>query len=172
MNIREIELPGIGKKFEMITRAGDKVVVIVHDDGRRECYHFEHGDPSASRSMVTLDDDESRLLAGIIGGMAYAPKALETIEMALGDLILEWYRVEPSFKCVGKTIGELDVRQSTGATIIAVIGRGAAKQVNPGPETLLIADSVLVVAGERGQQKLFKEMIMNGRDGAYGLHRI
>lgn len=163
MNIREIDLPGIGKKFQLIARDGSKLVLVVHDDGRRECYHFDSAVAEESLSMVTLDDDEARLVAGILGGMTYKPKALETMEMALDELILEWYRVDPDSGCVGRTIGELNVRQRCGVTIIALIEKhNAARHINPGPEVSLTADCTLVVAGERRQQKLFKSILKNG----------
>ncbi|CAH1212415.1 K(+)/H(+) antiporter subunit KhtT [Paenibacillus plantiphilus] len=162
MTIRETDLPGIGKKFQVTTRGGDKLVIVVHDDGRRECYHFDPENPDDTVSIVTLDDDEARMVAAIIGGMTYKPRALETIEVALDDLIIEWYRVEPEYKCVGKTIGELNVRQISGATIIAIVGKQQSKQINPGPDVVIKAEATLIVAGERGQQKLFKNIMMNG----------
>ncbi|MBO9598614.1 MAG: cation:proton antiporter regulatory subunit [Cohnella sp.] len=164
MNIMETDLPGIGKKFQVSARSGDKLVIIVHDDGRRECYHFEHGDPEESISMVTLDDDEARVVAAMIGGMTYKPKTLETIEVALNDLVIEWVKIEADFACVGRSIGEMDIRRNCGATVIALVEPNGAKTINPGPEFLLREDAMLVAAGERAQHKWLKRLLRDGGD--------
>lgn len=162
MNLKETDIPGIGKKFVIETRSGEKLAIIIHDDGRRELYHFEEENREDSISMVTLDDDEAKYISAIIGGVTYQPTALENIEVALGDLIIEWYRLEPNYKAIGKTIGELRIRQRSGATIIAVIEKNQKKHVNPGADLLLTADALVVVIGERLHQQQIRHILMNG----------
>ncbi len=157
--IRESDLPGIGRKFQLEARSGDRLVIVIHDDGRRELYHFDSNDPDELLSMVTLSDTEARQVAGIIGGLNYAPKALESASINLDDLLIEWYKVEPGSQAIGKTIGQLQVRQTTGATIMALIEKDGSKRINPGSDQMLAEDVTLVVAGERQQVQSFKRLI-------------
>lgn len=158
MNIRESELPGIGYKFEIVTKNQDKLVIVIHDDGRREIYHFDSNDFDEVLSSVTLNDSEARQIGGILGGMAYKPKALETVEFAFDDLIIEWFKVERGAPAVDKTIGEIDIRNHFGVTVIAIKKRNTKNSINPGPETVLEAGDTLVISGERNQ---IKELIKN-----------
>ncbi|SEN17844.1 potassium/proton antiporter regulatory subunit, CPA2 family [bacterium A37T11] len=158
--VRESDLLGIGKKYQIETVAGDNMVVVIHDDGRRELYRYDE-EESESRCVMTLSDEESRQVAGIIGGLSYKPKALETIEVALDDLIIEWYKVEENSLSNQKSIGELEVRKRTGASIIAAI-KGGDSTINPGPEYVLKAGTTLVVAGKRNHIKLLKEILKAG----------
>ncbi|MFC3771670.1 cation:proton antiporter regulatory subunit [Paenibacillus sp. GCM10012303] len=162
LNIRESDLPGIGRKFCLDTRSGDKLVIVIHNDDRRELYHLNPDDPDEVTSMITLDDEEARTVSGILSGITYKPKQLDTQEMMLDGLLIEWLRIEPLSLCIGKRIGELDIRRRTGATIIAVIEKNHQKCMNPGPEYMFAAGSTLVVAGERMHLKELKQLLLNG----------
>ncbi|ABS73374.1 MULTISPECIES: cation:proton antiporter regulatory subunit [Bacillus] len=164
MNIKENDLPGIGKKFEIETRNHEKMTIIIHDDGRREIYRFDDRDPDELLASISLDDAEARQIAAIIGGMVYKPQALESIEMAFNDLIIEWFKVEKGAKAAGRTLGELDVRQNYDVTVIAIIKHNQKKLLNPGADSLLEANDTLVLSGERKHlKKLIQDFL--SRDG-------
>jgi len=163
VKIRESELPGIGQKFEIITRNDEKLVIVIHDDGRRELYHFdnEHEDVISS---ITLNDQESRQLASIIGGMVYKPQALETIEMSLGDLVIEWFKVEPGSKAISQTIGSIDIRSNYNVTVIAHSKKGKKQLNNPGPDSIIETGDTLVISGERKEiRNLTRELLTDER---------
>jgi TrkA domain protein len=156
MNIKESDLPGIGKKFEFLTKNQEKMTVIIHDDGRREIYRMDENDPDEIISCISLNDNEARQVAAILGGIVYKPQALESIEMAFNDLIIEWYKVEKLAKAVGRTLGELDVRQNFDVTVIAIIKKNQEKLLNPGADSIIEEGDTLVLSGER---KSLKQLI-------------
>ncbi|MBO8140955.1 MAG: cation:proton antiporter regulatory subunit [Firmicutes bacterium] len=162
-SIRESDLPGIGRKFLLETSHGDRVVVVIHDDGRRQIFLYRPEDPEEPAAVATMDDDEARKLAAIIGGMTYTPKALQSLEVALDDLVIDWYRVPSHAPAVGKTIGELQLRQRTGATIIALVRPETKEQrLNPGPDEVIHQNATLVVAGTRDHVRALKELLTGG----------
>jgi CPA2 family monovalent cation:H+ antiporter-2 len=62
----------------------------------------------------------------------------------------ETLSVEPDSTAVGLTIGELKLRKKTGVTIIAIT-RDGHTEINPGPETRIQAEDVLVLLGAEEQ---------------------
>lgn len=164
MNIRESELPGIGCKFEVITKGNEKLVIVIHDDGRRKMYHFD-ADHDESISSISLRDSEARQIAAILGGMVYRPQALDTIEMAFEGLSIEWFKVENNAPVVQKTIGSLHVRKTYNVTIIAILKKNMKKFFNPGPDSIIEAGDMLVLSGARHEVKrIINELLSSGGD--------
>ena len=93
IDLRETRLPGVGVKYAFRTGAGARIAVILHTDGIREIYFFRHASDEEPRVVIRLDDDEARQLGAVLGGAYERPKIVEELEMALGELTIEWIPV-------------------------------------------------------------------------------
>lgn len=160
--IREAELPGLGKKYQLNLENGDQVAVIIHDDGTRELYYFS-GDGDDPLAAITLSDQESRQLGSIIGGAFYQPRTLERLDAAVSDLRIEWLKVSEKSGIAGRSIGELGLRKNHGITIIAVMedkGRGRKEtiHINPGPGYAFKPGHTVIAAGKSDKMKEFEKM--------------
>ena len=164
-SISESNLPGIGRKFQVETISGDRLIIVIHDDGRRELYHYDRKNLERADSVLTLTDGEARQIAGIVGGLTYVPKSLPSAEVVLDDLVLEWFSIEPKAACIGKTIRDLQARTATGASIISIIEANRVKRTNPEADTLLNEGATLILAGDRSNIAALKRLLVFGKGG-------
>ena len=163
MSISEVFLPGVGRKFEVETLEGERLVIVIHDDGTRELYHFTRRNLDRPASVLRLSDGEARQIAGIIGGLTYVPRSLPIAEVILGDLVLEWFKIEPGAACIGKTIHDLHVRTATGASIVSILEPDQTKRTNPEADTVLNEGATLIVAGDRRTINSLKRLLVKGQ---------
>jgi TrkA domain protein len=72
MEIREVELPGVGRKYAVRTDEGERLTVIVHATGQHEVYLFQGGSefPTAA---VRLGAAEAAELGAILRDEWRAP---------------------------------------------------------------------------------------------------
>jgi CPA2 family monovalent cation:H+ antiporter-2 len=68
------------------------------------------------------------------------------VAQALGSASTETFVVRGDSPAAGKTIGELKLRTKTGVSVVAIIHDGTA-EINPGPETSINEEDVLVLLG-------------------------
>lgn len=160
--ISETYLPGVGRKFQIETLRGDRLVIVIHDDGDRELYHFERKNMDRPASVITLTDGEARQIAGIVGGLTYVPKSLPNAEVILDDLVLDWFTIEKGAACIGKTIRELQARTRTGASIVSLVEANHVKRTNPEADTVLNEGATLVLAGDRKTIAELKRLLTEG----------
>jgi TrkA domain protein len=161
--ISESYLPGIGRKFQIETTSGDRLIIVIHDDGIRELYHYDRKDLDRADSVLTLTDGEARQIAGIVGGLSYVPKALPTTELVMDDLVLEWFTIESDAASIGRTIRELQARTATGASIVSIIEPDKVNRVNPGADTIINEGATFILAGDRRNITVLKKLLQNGK---------
>ncbi|MCL7416639.1 MAG: potassium transporter TrkA [Halalkalicoccus sp.] len=152
MDVSETDLPGVGKRFEVDLEEGGVAVVVIHNSGRRELFYRESPDADGEE-LLDLTDQESRVVGSILEGAYFQPVRTESPETMLGEgVILEWYTLDGETPIVGKTLEETDIRERTGATIIAV-ERGEEVIASPEADFRLEAGDIAVAVGTRENQR-------------------
>ena len=153
MQVQEHDLPGVGKKFALTTNEGERMAVVIHNTGHREIYMFRPGEEFPTQA-VRLEDAEARMLGAILGGAYFQPAVAESMDMVLGQLSVEWFRVPADSPLAGRTIQDSAIRTSTGASVIAIL-RGGRSHPNPEPGDVMHPGDTLLVVGNRQQVQRF-----------------
>jgi len=147
MTVYETDVPGVGKKFEVEMDKSERLVILLHHDGKREVFHKPDPDADAER-LFTLSGQLAREVGAILQGAYFQPVETDEVEVPLGEAIIEWLDVSGDGELVGQTLGDASLRQRTGVSVIA-IQRGSDTVPNPGPEETIAAGDVLVTLGTR-----------------------
>jgi TrkA domain protein len=159
--LQETRLPGIGTKFTIRTGEGSRLTVILHNDGKRELYYFRRGADDEPRAVITLDDDEARQLGAVLGGAYERPKIVEDLEMALGELLIEWTPVPDTSPWIAKSLAEAGFRAKIGITVIAIL-REPESVTGALPHDVIQQGDTLVTVGKAGSYATFRKMLAEG----------
>jgi TrkA domain protein len=161
VDLRETRLPGIGVKYGFRTSEGGRLAIVLHNDGVREIYFFRHERDDEPSVVIRLDDDEARQLGAIIGGAYERPKIVEDLELALGELTIEWVPVPEDSPLLGKTLAECGFRAKTGITVIAIL-RDPEPVAGAQPADTIEQGDTLVTVGKLGQYSAFRKLLAEG----------
>jgi TrkA domain protein len=113
------DLPGIGRSYQMTGTNGGRITVVIHHSRRRVVYGLNASADQAS--AVELSDHRARKLGAILGGAFFKPAVVEEVEAVFDGLLIDWVALEPNSPGVDRSIAELEIRRTTGVTIIAII---------------------------------------------------
>lgn len=163
MVIYEADVPGVGKRYEVETGSEERLVVIIHHDGKRELFRRDHPDADAEK-LSDLSSQEARELATVLQGAEFQPLDLEDVDVPLGNAIMEWVEIPDDSPVAGNSLQEARLREETGATV-AVIQRGEETLASPSPDMVLRSGDILVVIGTREEQQMFARLIETGTTG-------
>ena len=156
--LRETRLPGVGVKYAFEPGHGGRLTLILHTDGMREIYFFRSRHDEDPCAVITLDDEEARQLGALLGGAFERPKIVEELEMALGELAIEWIPVPDGSPAIGKTLADCAFRARTGITIIAIL-REPEPVTGAQPGDVIQRGDTLVTVGKLGQYPAFRRLL-------------
>jgi TrkA domain protein len=158
--IEETTLPGVGLRYEFTSKEGERLGVIHHRSGRRELFIAEASDPDACRESLDLDEEESHILAELLGGSRITAH-LADLQQRVEGLAIDWLVLSEDSPYAGGTLGDARVRTRTGVSVVAVL-RGEQAFPAPGPDFgLQRRDTLVVVGTPRGIEKL-TELLLTG----------
>jgi TrkA domain protein len=161
VDLKQTRLPGVGTKFAFATDHGSRVAVIQHVDGTHELYVFRRVHDEEPQAVLLLEDDEARQLGAVLGGAYERPKIVEELELAFGELAIEWVEVPPDSPAIGRTLAECGFRARTGVTIIAIL-RDPEPVTGAQPGDVIQEGDTLVTVGKLGQYKEFRRLLREG----------
>lgn len=143
--VKEVELPGVGVRYEFTTEEGHRVGVVSHRSGRREIYLADPDDPDRFVRALGLSEEDARTLAETLGASRVAEE-LAQLQQKVEGLAIDWLPVREDSPYAHRTIGDARVRTRTAVSVVAVL-RGEQAIPAPGPEIELRPGDYLVVVG-------------------------
>jgi K+/H+ antiporter YhaU regulatory subunit KhtT len=142
LKIKTIDIPSIGKRYDITTESNSKFVLIDYFSGFKEIYILKD---NQTIGPIKLNSDEANQLA-ILLSRVLREFLEKRIDVIFQNLAIETIKVEEDFKSINKTIEELKFRTITQTYIIAMI-RNEKPIVMPKPEEKILENDVLVLLG-------------------------
>lgn len=162
MTVYETDVPGVGKKFELETRSGERLIILIHHDGKREVYRRpEEG--ADSEHLFSLSDSDARTFGSIMEGAHFQPVDLDEVEVPLGSAIIEWVEVGTESPLADQTLAEADIRSRTGVSVMA-IQRDEETIPNPEPDQQIRPGDILVSLGTREELSELDDIVAGESD--------
>jgi TrkA domain protein len=161
VDLQETRLPGVGVKYAFRLGHGGRLAVILHNDGEREVYFYRRSGDDEPTAVIELHDDEARQLGAVLGGAYERPKIVEDLELALGELSIEWIPVPDDSPAIGRSLAECAFRARTGVTVIAIL-RDPEPVSGAQPGDVVQEGDTLVAVGKAGQFSAFRKLLAEG----------
>jgi TrkA domain protein len=145
VEVVETLLPGVGVRYELRTRDGNLLGLVLQREGAVEVAVYDRRDPDRARGVLRLDPDEVEAVAELLG----APR----VTQRFADLSREVPGLRSARLTVvtggpfdGRTLGDTRARTLTGCSVVALV-HDQQVVTSPTPDQLLTGGDVLVVIG-------------------------
>lgn len=147
MDITQTLLPGVGVRYDMTTRKGVPLSVVVHREGPADLCVSSKDDPDEVTVAISLSEEEIDALTDVLGAHRFSENMADLTREIPG---LESARlaIDAGSPFAGHLLGDTRARTLTGCSIVAIV-RGDDVIAAPTPAEPLEARDVLVAIGSR-----------------------
>ena len=148
MELEETLLPGVGVRYELRTRSGQALAIVLQRDGGAEAAVYDRRDPDRALGVLRLDPEEVDAVAEVLGASRLTQRFAD-LSREVPGLESARFPLPDGSPFVGRPLGDTRARTLTGCSIVAIV-RGADVVPSPGPGDELRAGDVLVAIGSEG----------------------
>jgi TrkA domain protein len=145
VDLEETLLPGVGVRYELRIRSGERLGIVVPREGGAEISVYDARDPDRARSVFRLSPEEADAIAEVLGAPRLTQRFAD-LSREVPGLQSARLPVAPGSPFVDRPLGDTRARTLTGCSIVAIV-HGADVVAAPGPLDLLRAGDVLVAIG-------------------------
>jgi len=145
MDLEETLLPGVGVRYELRTRAGEILGIVVQREGGAEIAVYDRRDPDRARDVFRLTPEEADAVAEVLGATRLTQRFAD-LSREVPGLQAARFPIAPGSPFDGRTLGDTRARTLTGCSVVAIV-RGSDVVPSPAPGDRLQAGDVLVAIG-------------------------
>src|SRR3712207_284650 len=145
MELEETLLPGVGVRYQLQTRSGEVLGIVVQREGGAEIAVYDRRDPDRARGMFRLTAEEADAVAEVLGAPRLTQRFAD-LSREVPGLESARFPIPDGSPFAGRTLGDTRARTMTGCSIVAIV-RGADVVPSPSPADELRAGDVLVAIG-------------------------
>jgi CPA2 family monovalent cation:H+ antiporter-2 len=98
----------------------------------------------------------------MLRGVSLEQENIGRIAALFAGATVDNYQVQPDSAAAGRTLGELDLRKATGATVMAIARNGEAV-TNPNPDFRIEVDDILVLLGAHKDLDMAVNLLTKGK---------
>jgi TrkA domain protein len=145
VELEETLLPGVGVRYELKTRSGELLGIVVQREGGAEIAVYDHRDPDRARGIFRLTAEEADAVAEVLGASLLLQRFADLSKEVPG-LQSARFPIRPGSPFDGRSLGDTRARTLTGCSIVAIV-RDSDVVPSPTPADQLRAGDVLVAIG-------------------------
>ncbi|UOE42566.1 cation:proton antiporter regulatory subunit [Agromyces larvae] len=148
VEIRRVNLPGVGLMHSFTTTDGVELSVIAHRMGASDLIAKVGGEPVVN---IRLEEDEARTVADLLGGTRIVESIAELDD--LPGIPISWAIVDDDDVIGGRPLGSLPTID--GVSLVALV-RGHRAIPSPPDDFIVQSGDILIAVGpEEGIQRVF-----------------